>query len=275
MCSAEPEHAARRFPKKPKHMLPMKHIIRPTLFAAIAFGASTISLFAQTASPGPQGPPDGPPPPPGHHGPPPPSELFKALDTNHDGVISADEIANAPAVLKALADSSGQITRESLRPKHPEPDDQQAPDDRRGPRADHERRDHRPPPDAQDSPAANADRPANPPPDERRGPDGRRHGPPPRDDDRDRTQDRPAATPAASAAASPGASPAPAPGGRPHGPPHGGPLFDALDTNHDGVISADEIANAPAALKALDKNGDGQLTRDELRPPPPPPGPRD
>jgi hypothetical protein len=53
-----------------------------------------------------------------------------------------------------------------------------------------------------------------------------------------------------------------------HPPPS--PLFQALDTNHDGVIDADEIANAPAALKALDKNGDGKLTRDELRPARPP-----
>ena len=45
------------------------------------------------------------------------------------------------------------------------------------------------------------------------------------------------------------------------------PLLHLFDTNHDGVISADEIAAAPAALKALDKNGDGQLTADELRPP--------
>jgi len=40
----------------------------------------------------------------------------------------------------------------------------------------------------------------------------------------------------------------------------------ALDVNQDGVIDADEIANAPAALKTLDKNGDGKLTQDELRP---------
>ncbi len=45
------------------------------------------------------------------------------------------------------------------------------------------------------------------------------------------------------------------------------PLLHIFDTNHDGVIDADEIANAPAALKALDKNGDGQLTAEELRPP--------
>ncbi len=44
------------------------------------------------------------------------------------------------------------------------------------------------------------------------------------------------------------------------------PAFLALDTDHDGVISAAEIANAPAALKSLDKNGDGKLTEDEVRP---------
>lgn len=48
------------------------------------------------------------------------------------------------------------------------------------------------------------------------------------------------------------------------------PIILALDANHDGVIDADEIANAPAALKTLDKNGDGKLTMDELMPPPPP-----
>jgi len=64
------------------------------------------------------------------------------------------------------------------------------------------------------------------------------------------------------------------PGGE-HGGPGGGhrpppsPLFMALDANHDGVIDASEISNAPAALKTLDKNGDGKLTQDELRPPRP------
>jgi hypothetical protein len=50
-----------------------------------------------------------------------------------------------------------------------------------------------------------------------------------------------------------------------HRPPP--PIIAVLDANHDGVIDADEIANAPAALKKLDKNGDGKLTQDELRPP--------
>src|SRR5262245_57976764 len=59
--------------------------------------------------------------------------------------------------------------------------------------------------------------------------------------------------------------------GRP-GPRAGGadkrpapPLLAALDANGDHIISADEIANASAALKALDKNGDGKLTPDEYR----------
>jgi hypothetical protein len=51
---------------------------------------------------------------------------------------------------------------------------------------------------------------------------------------------------------------------RPMPPRH--PLEVALDANGDGIISADEIANAAAALKALDKNGDGQLTPEEYRP---------
>lgn len=47
------------------------------------------------------------------------------------------------------------------------------------------------------------------------------------------------------------------------------PLVEALDVNHDGIIDANEIANAPAELRTLDKNGDGQLTPDEYRPPRP------
>jgi hypothetical protein len=44
----------------------------------------------------------------------------------------------------------------------------------------------------------------------------------------------------------------------------GGPLMQLFDTDKNGEISADEIANAPNILKALDKNDDGKLTRDEL-----------
>lgn len=47
------------------------------------------------------------------------------------------------------------------------------------------------------------------------------------------------------------------------------PVMLALDANKDGALSAAEIKNAAASLKALDANGDGKLTRDELRPLPP------
>jgi len=55
------------------------------------------------------------------------------------------------------------------------------------------------------------------------------------------------------------------PGGRDGRPPRH-PLMEALDTDHDDVISAEEIKSAMVALLKLDKNGDGKLTSDELRP---------
>ncbi len=45
-----------------------------------------------------------------------------------------------------------------------------------------------------------------------------------------------------------------------------GGLFDALDTNHDGVLDADEISHASESLRKLDRNGDGKLEPDEIRP---------
>lgn len=230
----------------------MKHsILHPLLCAALTFGVFTATSPAQSPGGDPTNPPNAggpPPPPPGHHGPP-PSPLFRALDANGDGVISADEIANASAALKTLADASGQITRESIRPPHPPRDDQKtAGDDRPHP--------HRPPPpDASRDDAAGSPAPRPPHPDADHGP---------------RKQDAspsPDASPTASASA-----PADGPAGHHHhGPPHGDGLFDALDTNHDGVISADEINSAAAALKKADTNGDGVIDRRDFRPPPPPP----
>jgi EF hand len=62
--------------------------------------------------------------------------------------------------------------------------------------------------------------------------------------------------------------------GRHHRPPPL-PIVMVLDANHDGVIDADEIANASAALLTLDKNGDGVLTTNEYLPPLPKDAPAD
>ena len=43
------------------------------------------------------------------------------------------------------------------------------------------------------------------------------------------------------------------------------PIMAALDKNGDRIIDAEELKNAPAALKTLDKNSDGKLTEDEYR----------
>jgi Ca2+-binding EF-hand superfamily protein len=40
--------------------------------------------------------------------------------------------------------------------------------------------------------------------------------------------------------------------------------LDALDSDHDGIISRTEIDNAAKALRTLDKNHDGALTAREL-----------
>src|SRR5688572_30780798 len=56
-------------------------------------------------------------------------------------------------------------------------------------------------------------------------------------------------------------------GGRPGGPEGRPviPLLASLDADGDREISADEIAQAAAALQKLDKNGDGKLTVNEYR----------
>jgi len=58
-------------------------------------------------------------------------------------------------------------------------------------------------------------------------------------------------------------------GGRPGGPGAGArtsPIVEALDADGDGVISAEELKNATAALMSLDKDGNGKLTEEEFRP---------
>ena len=187
-------------------------ITKQLVIIALALGMSSAILLAQNDGPPQGGPPpggqnDGPPgggpggPRGGPRHRPPPMPLIMALDTNHDGIISAEEIANAPAALKTLdKNGDGQLTRDEYMPPRPF--------------------------------GTNGVGRQDPPP-------------PPRDDANQAGQ------------------------GRPHRPVP--PIVAALDTNGDGIISADEIANASASLLKLDKNGDGQLTQDELRPQRPPP----
>lgn len=193
--------------KKPKYMIQKTRLFRSSVLAVLFGVASAASLLAQG--------PGGPPPGAGGHGPhhgPPPNVLFDALDTNHDGVISADEMTNASASLKALLKNGAtELRHEDLRPPRPAPP--QDGGEAAGPDSDH----HRPKPPEGRLDEQNAGREGRP-----------HHGPPPN------------------------------------------PLFDALDANHDGTISASEIDNAPAALKALLKNGATQLKREDLRPPRPP-----
>jgi EF hand len=198
--------------------------LKQLMLVALIAGIPTWSVLAQadSARPHRKGPPpgenggpqggaqDGPGSEGKPHRPPPP--LIGALDANHDGTISADEIANAVNALKALdKNGDGQLTMDELRPQGPPPGHPQGEQGERPPQG-------RPP--------------------------GAQQG------------DRPVANPDGN-----------------HPRPPIPPAFAALDTNGDGIISADEMANAAASLLKLDKNNDGQLTIDELRPEyRPPPG---
>ena len=180
----------------------MKNISK-LIIAALTLGSSAWITAAQPAD---APPPDGDRPPPreaglrgdpGMRGRRPPLPLMKTLDANGDGVIDADEIANASAALKKLdKNGDGKLTLDELLPPRPA-----------GP----------PPGDGQPAP-------------------------------------RPQGTPPAAGSG----------GGTNHPPVL--PIVAALDANGDGVIDADEIANASAALKKLDANGDGKLTSGEFLP---------
>ena len=44
------------------------------------------------------------------------------------------------------------------------------------------------------------------------------------------------------------------------------PILAAVDTNGDGVLSAEEIRNAAESIRKLDKDGDGKVSREEAMP---------
>lgn len=188
---------------------------------------------------------------------------FLALDADHDGTISAAELANAPTALKALdRNGDGKLTEDEVRPQF----------NGRGGRGGEGR-------ERRDEPGETA----APSPDEMvktlmafdRNGDGQLT--------RDELPDRMAGLFDRADADHNGiltadeirkaaqASTAPASGERREGregPPSFmrlDPILAAIDTNHDGEITAEELAAAPKSLKKLDTNGDGQLSGDEVR----------
>jgi len=217
--------------------------------------------------------------------------LFNALDTNHDGVLSAAEIAAAPDVIKALdRNADGRVTPDEI--------PQLGRDGMGG-------RDGLPGREGRGGPGRGGEAPEARPtsPDELvvmlmafdRNGDGvlTKEELPERFQglfDRADTDKNGKLTPdelRKSAAASPQPS-APAGGGGERGEGRRGeggdgrqggrgdgrgmgPMTDlliaALDTNSDGVLSAEEIAAAPARLRTLDRNNDGAVSRDEINPP--------
>src|SRR5262249_22056817 len=151
---------------------------------------------------------------------PPLPQVVTAIDKNGDGILDAEEIANASAALKSLdRNGDGKLTFEEFGPPRPP--------NGRGRGADNNRE---PGQDARGQHGGGGG--------DQGGPGGRG------------TSGRGGAGPDN--------------GRRP--PPL---IIRALDADGDGIISAEEIANASAALRKLDKNGDGKLTIDEYMGPPP------
>lgn len=228
---------------RPQITMKRKHISNKiTWIIPLALCAATGAAFAQGG--GPDGPgPGGPPPPP------PLPPVIRALDTDHDGIIEADEIANAPQSLKTLLKSGS--TSLSIA-------------DLLGPRRGRGRRGGNqgppPPPQSSGTQSASDDSQNGPPPQE---------SPPPQDGPPSQDQNAQGGDQNGPPQGPPPGGPG-GPGGH-HRPP---PVIEVLDANHDGVIDASEIANAAQALKKLDRKGTGELTIPELLGPPPGRGPQ-
>ena len=172
-----------------------------------------------------------------------PRVVLDALDQNHDGKLSAEEIKAAPTRLLTLdRNGDGQLTADELTPR-PE-NAGAAPDElvKQLMGFDKSGKGFLVPEDVPDRMQglfhrADADHNGKLTPEEIRALSAR--------------QGMPA-----------GAAPSP---GRASGMFRMDPLLNALDSNHDGLISAEEITTAAASLQSLDKNADGELAAEEIR----------
>jgi hypothetical protein len=116
------------------------------LAGLLALGATTSIVNAQDNS----GPQDGNNQnrPPMRGGRPPVPAIVAALDANHDGVIDADEIANAPAALKSLdKNGDGKLTPDEFMGPRPQRPGGQGKGPGGSPRADDSNMPPGPPPD--------------------------------------------------------------------------------------------------------------------------------
>ena len=181
---------------------------------------------------------------------PPRSPVLTALDTNGDGTIGGAELAAAPSALATLdRDRDGRLAGEELRPAGGPPRGAPgeaaptSPDELTAILMDFDRNG--------DGRLTSAELPE------------RFAGLLARAD-----ANKDAALTAAEITASAAATPAPeGEGGRGGGRGRGGdPLVLAIDADRDGAVSAEEIRQAPTALRTLDRNADGQVTPDESRP---------
>ena len=186
----------------------------------------------------------GPGGPVGMRGPPPLPPIFTALDSNGNGILEPEEIAQATASLRKLdTKGTGRLTKDQYLPTRGGPGGPGGPGGLEG----------GPPPLPPIITIFNPDQEGTIPAAIPNAPALLRQ----LDRNNDGSLSADEYLPAR-----PGGGVGPPPGGT-AGDPVLPPIISALDTNRDGIIDAAEIAVASDILKKLDRNGDGKLTVDE------------
>jgi hypothetical protein len=103
-----------------EHKMKAKTKITVALAGLLALGTIALVVQAQDNGGPPRGGAPNGPPMRGHR--PPAPAIVVALDANHDGVIDANEIANAPAALKSLdKNGDGKLTPDEYMGRPPGP----------------------------------------------------------------------------------------------------------------------------------------------------------